>query len=133
MSDIKVETPSDRELRVTRTFNAPAQLVWDAHTKAELTRKWMRGYDGWSMPVCDIDARVGLARAASRRVAVTGAEIDPFEGRELAFHEKLRAGYLGLAAREPGRCSVVDASRPVEEIAAGIWDVVRSRLLPGAR
>lgn len=83
--------------------------------------------------ILDIDARVGLARAASRRVAVTGAEIDPFEGRELAFHEKLRAGYLGLAAREPGRCSVVDASRPVEEIAAGIWDVVRSRLLPGAR
>ena len=83
--------------------------------------------------ILDIDARVGLARATSRRVAAAGAEIDPFESRALDFHEKLRAGYLALAAREPLRCVVVDASRPVEEIAAGIWDVVQSRLLPGAR
>jgi uncharacterized protein YndB with AHSA1/START domain len=51
--------PSDREVRVTRTFNAPRQLLWDAHTQPELVRKWQVGYDGWDMPVCDMDVRVG--------------------------------------------------------------------------
>lgn len=54
----EVTTPSDREVRVTRTFNAPRQLVWDAHTKPELVRKW-QGYPGWDMPVCEMDVRVG--------------------------------------------------------------------------
>ena len=55
----EVTLPSDREVRVTRTFNAPRQLVWDAHTKPELVRKWQAGYDGWDMQVCDMDVRVG--------------------------------------------------------------------------
>ena len=55
----EVTLPSDREVRVTRTFNAPRQLVWDAHTKPELVRIWQCGYDGWDMPVCDMDVRVG--------------------------------------------------------------------------
>ena len=54
----EVVLPSDREVRVTRQFNAPRQLVWDAHTKPELVRKW-QGYEGWDMPVCDMDVRVG--------------------------------------------------------------------------
>jgi uncharacterized protein YndB with AHSA1/START domain len=53
-----VTFPSDREVRVTRTFNAPSKLVWDAHTEPELMRKWL-GYEGWDMPVCDMDVRVG--------------------------------------------------------------------------
>ena len=54
----EVTLPSDREVRVTRTFNAPRQLLWDAHTKPELMQKWLVGYDGWDMPVCEMDARV---------------------------------------------------------------------------
>lgn len=54
----EVTLPSDRDVRVTRTFDAPRQLVWDAHTRPELVRKW-QGYDGWDMPVCDMDVRVG--------------------------------------------------------------------------
>jgi len=50
---------SDREVRVTRTFKAPRQLVWDAHTKPELVTKWMLGPPGWSMPVCEMDVREG--------------------------------------------------------------------------
>lgn len=53
-----VSCPSDREVRVTRTFAAPRQLVWDAHTRPELVHQWM-GYDGWDMPVRDMDVRVG--------------------------------------------------------------------------
>lgn len=56
---LKVDTPSDREVRVTRQFKAPAQLVWDAHTRPELLRKWMYGFEGWSLPICDMDVRVG--------------------------------------------------------------------------
>lgn len=56
----EVTTPSDRDVRVTRTFNAPRQLVWDAHTKPELVPRW-NGYGGWDMPVCDMDVRAGGA------------------------------------------------------------------------
>lgn len=54
----EVTMPSDRDVRVVRTFNAPRQLVWDAHTKPELVRQW-QGYGGWDMPLCDMDVRVG--------------------------------------------------------------------------
>jgi uncharacterized protein YndB with AHSA1/START domain len=54
----EVTTPSDREVRVTRKFNAPRQLVWDAHTKPELVQQWL-GYHGWDMPVREMDVRVG--------------------------------------------------------------------------
>lgn len=52
-------TPTDTELVATRTFDAPRQLVWDAHTKPEHVRKWLIGYEGWSMPVCEMDVREG--------------------------------------------------------------------------
>jgi len=54
----EVTLPCDREVRVTRTFDAPRQLVWGAHTKPELISKW-QGHHGWDMPVCDMDVRVG--------------------------------------------------------------------------
>lgn len=56
---VHVTTPSDREIVVTRAFDAPASLLFACHTKPELVRRWMLGPDGWSMPVCDIDLRVG--------------------------------------------------------------------------
>ncbi|HEX2881475.1 MAG TPA: SRPBCC family protein [Polyangiaceae bacterium] len=56
---LQVTLPSDREVRVTRSFKAPRELVWDAHTKPELVKKWMLGPPGWSMPVCEMDVRVG--------------------------------------------------------------------------
>lgn len=55
----EVTLPSDREVRVTRQFNASRQLVYDAHTKPELVRRWQTGYPGWEMSVCDMDVRVG--------------------------------------------------------------------------
>jgi uncharacterized protein YndB with AHSA1/START domain len=60
MSDaLKVTMPNDTDIEVTRIFNAPRQLVWDAHTKPELVQRWLLGPDGWTMPICDIDFRVG--------------------------------------------------------------------------
>lgn len=56
---LKVTTPSDREVVITRDFNAPRTLVWNAHTRPELVRQWLLGPPGWTMPVCVIDLRVG--------------------------------------------------------------------------
>jgi uncharacterized protein YndB with AHSA1/START domain len=58
---LTVTTPSDREIALTRTFSAPRALVFDALTKPELVRRWMLGNMGASMPVCEIDLRVGGA------------------------------------------------------------------------
>ena len=56
---VDVTTPSDREVRVTRVFDAPRTLVFDCHTEPALVQRWMLGPPGWSMPVCEIDLRVG--------------------------------------------------------------------------
>lgn len=49
----------NREILVTRLFDAPRRLVFDAYTKPELIKQWLLGPDGWSMPVCKVDLRVG--------------------------------------------------------------------------
>lgn len=55
---LNLEVTGDREIRMTREFGAPRQMLWDCHTKPDLVRKWMLGPPGWTMPVCDIDLRV---------------------------------------------------------------------------
>jgi uncharacterized protein YndB with AHSA1/START domain len=58
----KVTLPSDEEIRLTRLFDAPRHLVFEALTKAEhVTRWWGRLGEGYSVPVCEIDLRVGGA------------------------------------------------------------------------
>jgi uncharacterized protein YndB with AHSA1/START domain len=56
---LSVTTPTDREIVVTRVFNAPRRMVWDAMSKPELIRRWLFGPPGWTMTVCDDDARTG--------------------------------------------------------------------------
>lgn len=56
---VNVTLPSDREIRVTRVVHAPRPLVFDCYTKPELLRRWMLGPPGWTMPVCEVDLRVG--------------------------------------------------------------------------
>lgn len=55
----KFTTPTDLEIVATRVFDAPRKLVWDAHTVPEHVQQWMLGPDEWTMPVCEIDLRVG--------------------------------------------------------------------------
>jgi uncharacterized protein YndB with AHSA1/START domain len=57
----KVTTPSDLEIAMTRVFSAPRRLVFDALTKPELVKQWLLGPEGWTMPICEIDLRVGGA------------------------------------------------------------------------
>jgi uncharacterized protein YndB with AHSA1/START domain len=53
--------PSDREIVMTRAFDAPRRLVWEAWTNPEHLPQWMLGPEGWTMPVCEIDLRPGGA------------------------------------------------------------------------
>ena len=56
---LQVTTPSDREIAMTRVFDAPRRLVYDALTKPELVRRWLGVFGGHTMSVCEIDLRVG--------------------------------------------------------------------------
>jgi uncharacterized protein YndB with AHSA1/START domain len=57
----KLTMRGDREIVMTRVFDAPRRLVFDALTKPELVKQWLLGPPGWSMPVCEIELRVGGA------------------------------------------------------------------------
>jgi uncharacterized protein YndB with AHSA1/START domain len=55
---LKVTTPTEREIVMTRVFDAPRSQVFDAFTKPELLKRWF-GPRGWSLPVCEVDLKVG--------------------------------------------------------------------------
>jgi uncharacterized protein YndB with AHSA1/START domain len=57
--NLKISTPTDREIVMTRVFAAPRGLVFEALTRPELVKRWLLGPPGWSMPVCEIDLKVG--------------------------------------------------------------------------
>jgi uncharacterized protein YndB with AHSA1/START domain len=59
--DLIVTTPSDREIAMTRIFNAPRHLIYEAWTKPELLKRWLGVFGGWKMTVCEIDLKVGGA------------------------------------------------------------------------
>ena len=60
-SALTVTTPTEREIVMTRVFDAPRRLVFDAWTNPEHVPHWMLGPAGWTMPVCEIDLRPGGA------------------------------------------------------------------------
>jgi dTMP kinase len=77
--------------------------------------------------VLDLPAETGLARAQSRR----GDDVpDRFETEDLAWHQKLNAGFRAIAAEEKDRCVLIDANRPAEQVADEIWRIVCRRLDP---
>ncbi|MEW6422913.1 MAG: dTMP kinase [Deinococcota bacterium] len=70
----------------------------------------------------DLDPALGLARVATR------GQPDRLERADLAFHARVRRGFLTLAAREPGRFLVLDATRDPDALAADIWQAVQEKL-----
>ena len=76
--------------------------------------------------ILDIDPEAGLARAHKRKTATENR----FERFDDGFHQKLRDGFLQVAAREPKRCVVVNAARSESDVAAAIWRAVEERLHP---
>jgi dTMP kinase len=77
--------------------------------------------------VLDVPAKEAMQRAAARR-GKAGA--DRFEAEALTFHENLRDGFLTLAANEPDRCVLIDATKSKEEVGEQIWRVVVKKLDP---
>ncbi|HEY2179834.1 MAG TPA: dTMP kinase [Caulobacteraceae bacterium] len=73
--------------------------------------------------VFDLDPAAGLARAAGREGAETR-----FEGKGLAFHQRLREGFLAIAAAEPKRCVVIDTAQGVGAVEQIVWRAVEGRL-----
>jgi len=101
-----VTTPSDREIVMTRVFAAPRKLVFDAWTKPELVRRWLLGPPGWTMPMCEIDLRVGGAyrhvwrNAKGKEMGMGGIY------REIVPHERLVCTELFDEAWYPGEALV---------------------------
>lgn len=73
--------------------------------------------------VFDLPADVGLERAHAR----AGAEMR-FESKGMAFHERLRAGFRAIAAAEPARCKLIDATASMDAVEAAVWTAVADRL-----
>src|SRR5258708_7567648 len=61
VATVNVTTPSDREIAMTRMFDAPRDLVFDCYTKPELLKRWLHGPDGWLLTICDNDLKIGGA------------------------------------------------------------------------
>ena len=76
--------------------------------------------------ILDIPPEVGLERARRRRGE---GEADRFEAEDLAFHAQLRDKFLEIAASEPQRCRVIDATLPPEIVADAIWTTVCEKFL----
>ena len=78
---------SDEEIAIRRVFDAPRQLVFEAHTKPEHVTQWLLGPEGWTMPVCEIDLRPGGSwrftwqHADGRKLEMSGVyrEVVPVE------------------------------------------------------
>jgi dTMP kinase len=77
----------------------------------------------------DVPVELGLARAGERhREEGTKISEGRFEAERLEFHQRVRAGYLELAANHPKRYAVVDASVPTDAVLRQAFDLVRERL-----
>ena len=75
--------------------------------------------------ILDVPVEVGLRRAAARRG--NGAP-DRFEAEDLKFHQDLREAYRQIAAEDPQRCVLIDASAEPDAVAAQIWTILRGHL-----
>jgi dTMP kinase len=77
----------------------------------------------------DLDPKIGLARARARNAASgTAAAEGRFEAEDLAFHARVRKGYLELARKEPGRIAVVDAGQSPDAVFEAVRNLADERL-----
>lgn len=76
--------------------------------------------------ILDIDPEIGLARSFKKADGMNVKELR-FEGRELAFHQRLRRGFLEIAEQEPQRCIVLDADKSIEALHEEIVKVITER------
>ena len=92
----------------------------DARRIEQLADWVLAGFEPDLTILLDAPAETGMARAAARG---TG---DRMDNEELAFYQRVRAGYLRLARRHPNRFAVIDASRPLDEVRTEIDATLRA-------
>ncbi len=121
---------SDRFMDSTRAYQGAAGAVPEAEIVA--LERLVVGADRPDLTlILDLDPAIGLARAKARAAEgdAQASPADTFEGRALAFHRALRDAFRHIAASEPRRCLLLDATEAAEVTADRIWQVVRERLL----
>ena len=106
---LKVAAQGDREIVMTRVFDAPRELVFAALTVPELVQRWLLGPPGWMMPVCEIDLRVGGAYRYLWR-NMEGVEMG-VRGtfREIAAPDRIVHTEIFDEPWYPGECVVITA------------------------
>jgi uncharacterized protein YndB with AHSA1/START domain len=76
VKDLRLEAEGERTIRMTRSFNCVRTAVFDAWTKPELLRRWLLGPgEHWSMPICEIDLRIGGTYRFVWRHGMDGTEM----------------------------------------------------------
>ncbi len=84
-SGLQVSTPTDTTIVLTRTFNAPRRLVWEAFFTPDKMRRWMLPPPGWTTTVCECEPRV----AGALRLVWKSAEADPAMALHGVFTEAI--------------------------------------------
>ena len=111
----QVTLPSDREVKVVRSFRAPCALVYRAYTEPPLLKRWLQGPPGWTMPVCEMDVRVGgryrwqwRSDDGNQQFGFSGTfrEVEP--ASRLVHTEAYDAGTAGFGY--PGQDAIVTVS-----------------------
>lgn len=113
---------SDRFADSTRAYQGHGQGVPAAAIEA-LADIVLEGQAPALTLVLDLPVEIGMARARRRGVAA-----DRYERLDAAFHQRIRDGFRAIAAAEPGRCAVVDATPDADAVAAQISAIVDRRL-----
>jgi uncharacterized protein YndB with AHSA1/START domain len=81
MTDANIESTADRELVITRHYDAPAHLLFEAWSKPEHLMRWF-GPEGWPLTMCEVDFRVG-GRYRFAMTGPSGEQNTPFGGKYL--------------------------------------------------
>jgi uncharacterized protein YndB with AHSA1/START domain len=103
---LNVTTPSDREIVMTRVFNAPRRLVFDAMTRPEMLKRWLLGPPGWSMVVCENELKVGASfrhvwrREDGTEMAMSGVYREVVPPERIVRTESFEFGCEGQAGEQ---------------------------------
>lgn len=113
---------SDRFADSTRAYQCHGQGV-PGEVYRRLADLALEGFAPDLTVILDIGPEAGMARAMAR-----GAVADRYERLDAGFHARVRAGFLAIAAAEPSRCVVLDATRPLDDVADAVRTALTDRL-----
>lgn len=131
--ELKITTPGDREIVMTRTFDAPRELVFDAYTRPELLKRWMFGPDGWSLDECEIDLRVGGSlrfvwrHPAGHEMQMTGVYREIARPGRLVATERFEFGCAAQAGEQLSTATFAEADGRTTLVVTTLYPDRKSR------